>query len=67
MEIIIYGASRCKACEDLKNSLPQESFKYINVDEIDLDTLPNEFFEKNKGNNKIPQVYINGKYSGNSL
>ncbi len=67
MTITIYGAPRCKACEDLKNSLPVGSFVYINVDTIDLMTLPDDFFDQEKGNNKIPQIYIDGKYMGRSL
>ena len=65
MVVTIYGGKGCRACEELVKSY-QDPFVYIDVysQGFDMDSLPNEFFMKDLGNNKIPQVYIDGKYVG---
>lgn len=60
--IVVYGASWCHYCTELKAKLKAKGIKYTYKDIDNKDNL-NEMISKS-GQSYVPQVYVNGRFIG---
>ena len=63
-EVIVYGKPNCPFCVKATNTLTQNEVEYTYVD-VSKDQAAKSFLES-KGHKTVPQIYIAGKYHGES-
>ena len=65
MEVVVYGKPNCPYCDKAKSILEGKGIEYNYVD-ISVDGEAYYFIKEEKGLKTVPQIFVNGKYHGES-